>query len=66
MIEISGAYDGVVPQKSCSTHHSFLGNVFFCWLEELKLAGILILICCYRNLLSVSYVIDICNFVRLE
>ena len=23
-------------------------------------------ICCYRNLLSISYVIDICNFVRLD
>ena len=64
MIEISGAYDGAVPHKRCSTHHTLLGTAFFCWLEELKLARILI--CCCRNLLSISYVIDICNFVRLD
>ena len=53
MIEISGAYDGAVPQKVvphiilCRGLFTFagwkLGTVFFCWLEELKLAGILIL-----------------------
>ena len=77
MIEISRAYDGAVPQKSCSTHHTLLGTVFFCWLEAgdcfLLLAGRAktgwhsnTVICCYRNLLSISYIVDICNFVRLD
>ena len=68
MIEISGAYDRAVCQKSCSTHHTLLGTVFFCWLEQLKLAGMHFntVICCYRNLISISCVFDICNFVRLD
>ena len=72
MIEISGAYDGAAPQKSCSSEKLFLAS-YFAGDYFLMLAGRAktgwhsnTVICCYRNLLSISYVIDICNFVRLE
>ena len=32
----SGAYNGAVPQKSCSAQHTLLETFFFCCLEELN------------------------------
>ena len=60
MIEISGTYDGAVPQKKLFHTSYFAGDCFLFLAGRAKTGWHSnTVICCYRNLLSISYVIDI-------
>ena len=66
MIKISGVYAELFLKKT-------VPHIILCWGLFSLLAGRAkigwhsdTVICCYGNLLSISYVIDICNFVRLD
>ena len=61
------AHNEVVPQKSCSTQHTLLGTIFLL-LSRRAVTGrhSSTVIHCYRNLFSLSYILDICNIVKLD
>ena len=64
---ISGTYNGAVPQKSCSTQHTIAGTFFLLLTGRAKTGWHSNTVNrCYKNLLSPSFALDICNFVRLD
>ena len=62
----TGAYNGSVPKKICPTQHTLLsffllpaGRAKTGWHSNTVIR-------CYRTLLSLSFVMDICNLVRFD
>ena len=53
-------------QKSCSTQHTLLGTFLLLARRAKTDWHSNIVIRCWRNLFSLSFVMDICNFVRLD
>ena len=67
-IKDAGSYNGDVPQCEKLFHTTyFAGNILFLLVARTKTGWYSnTVIRCYRNLFSLSFVIDLCNFVRCD